>query len=131
MSITVQTTVDLSADIEAQQVCAFAAVDLRQGEQPRDDVKGFVSIGTPDAYKPLTVNGTADELRRLAKVIEDAAMEMERQHADAHADWTRRQHYEAAEAQAAPGRYPERTTDDAATDKARNDLDIDDLAGRR
>jgi len=128
--INVTTSIDLSDDTTVQRVCAFATVDLRQGSEPREPVKGFADIGDPDTYRPLSLTGTAGQLRGLAKALEDAAMEMERLHADAHADWTRRQHYEAAEAEAAPGRYPERTTD-AVTDKARNDLDLDDLAGRR
>ena len=44
------------------------------------EVTGHVNIGC------VQIHGTADELRALAKAIEDGAMEIERQDADARAE---------------------------------------------
>lgn len=74
-----RTDIDLTDGIGDTYVHAAATSFARNPDwgPPPDDVNGHIGVG------PLTIHGTPDQLRALAKVIDDAAMEMERIDAEA------------------------------------------------
>ena len=86
----VSVDVRLDGEPEITHVCAFAVVDVRNGEEPRDGIRGYVELGGE-----VKLVGTSERLWQLSKVIADAAMEMERLDSEARAARATRDHYEA------------------------------------